>query len=644
MSAKTKPKPAPVRTPAPPADIRPPEVQGAVRLSEIRPCPFNVRRAFDETDLRGLAESIKSIGLKDRLLVRPVGLGGAGPAFDGQAWSGLSHFELVDGERRLRALTILNETHAVDLVPVVVRHMTDDEVRAVMLASREQSRDLAVSELVAGYAELAREKTAEQVASLVGKPVGHVRSVLRLARLPAWALGYVDLNVLPRATAELVARVPGDGSRVRAAACVLQGCHDPKDLTEMRGVEPPIGWAGENPLSYRDTRDLIRDHFTVELKGSPFDRKSLDLLPSAGSCDACPKRAGNDPEAEGEGVRADVCLDPDCYRMKVQAYRTAEIEKAAAKGTAPVPDDFPGMGRTPPRGWIDVSVKLGECPDKLWERLAGNKHDLTIRDALKGTDCPRYVTFSPAGGKPVVVVRTAEARRALTAAGILPKPEKRKAEPKGDIRRCEKCKATFDAAGRSKCPSCSAPLDAEPRRDAPAAKGPSQSDVDDRAAAIAGKVLAEFGEENFDDLDQIEKHTGEHPHTSAVWEAFRFVARFLIRDHIAFGPARGRIVERSLGLEPASTLGRSGVADAEKKLATLGHRAALSLCLRLAAECELQSAPAGPFGSELLEWAELDWPALQAQARRELAGGETADAKIEKAESLLSDAKGKDAT
>ena len=60
---------------------------------------------------------------------------------------------------------------------------------------------------------------------------------------------------------------------------------------------------------------------------------------------------------------------------------------------------------------------------------------------------------------------------------------------------------------------------------------------------------------------------------------------------------------------------------------------ALALLVRLAAVLELRhDGPQREAGEELLDFAELDWAQLQGQARRELAGGETADAKLARLE------------
>lgn len=415
-----------VQAPAPPPTPAPGEINGHCPLTQIRPSPFNVRKVFDETDIAELAASIRAIGLTERLLVRPRGADGAVPQYEKGRWYDLDHFELVDGERRYRALSLLNETHAVDRVPIVIRDMTDDQVRAVMLATREQSRDLAASELVAGYRELAEGRTADEVAAMVGRSPGHVRSVLRLAKLPAWALAAVDAGTLPRATAELVARVPGEESRKRAAACVLLGFVTPNELRD--GWEANVARATASPLTYRETKQLLQLHFTRELKGCPFDRKSLDLLPEAGSCDACPKRAGNDADATEEGVRADTCLDPDCYREKVKAYKATELARAAEKGIEDADLGVEGFGN-PPRGWCDLNQPAWQT-DLHDAFPIGPKQDPKREEKLGkllGKACPqRYLAFG-SNGKAVTLVKTAEARKALVELGVIKKEEKKAA-------------------------------------------------------------------------------------------------------------------------------------------------------------------------------------------------------------------------
>jgi len=83
----------------------------------------------------------------------------------------------------------------------------------------------------------------------------------------------------------------------------------------------------------------------TELKGAPFDRLALDLVPGAGSCEECPKRTGNCP-GKYPDARADVCMDPECYRAKVEAHYQKE---PGADGAQEVAGPTGGRGPRPYR-------------------------------------------------------------------------------------------------------------------------------------------------------------------------------------------------------------------------------------------------------------------------------------------------------
>ncbi len=606
--ANGKPAGACARTPAPEA----PDVtyrhseSGRLKLSEIKPCPFNVRRTFAPADIAGLAESIRATGLKEPLLVRPVPLAGGVVHLGRQGWmSECDHFELVDGERRFRALALIGGDAP---VAVIVRDYTDEEVRAIMLVSREQSRDLSASELVVGYSELrATQSDDAAVAALVGKPVGHVRSVLRLAKLPGWAMVAVDAGLLPRATAELVARVPGEESRKLAAGCVLQGAIGPSlligtaDHPDLRG--PDLA-----PLSYRDTKKLIADHFTKELKGAPFGRKELYVMPGCEpgheryfpSCDECPKRAGNDPEAQVEGTRADVCLDPDCYRTKVAAYRAKEVAKAAVKGIEEADLGLlVGYSGGPPRGWCDVSQLVGGT--ELSDDLKGHKRGgEKLRDLLAKppVDCAQYIAFGP-GGKSVLLVKTAEARKSLQHAGVLKRPEPR---PKAAKREPGTIEPTASAEARRV----------------------SAWETDGKACDLATDVLRQYTESECSALDDHEDSHEDGP----IRVALELVCRAVCYE---FSTAREGEKALRAWVVP------DGDFDTGLDAAICAMRPSqmIGLLTAVSAQWELRDGPYRPTGKGLLAFAELDWPALQEQARRVLAGGESAEAKIAAAKPIV---------
>jgi ParB family chromosome partitioning protein len=137
-----------------------------VPVADIIPNPFQPRRAFTESDLADLEASIKASGLLQPIVVRATA--------DGK-------WQLVAGERRLRAVTRLGWTH----VPVVVRDFDDRAMLTLALVENLQRADLNPLEEAEGYQRLIDEfgLTQQQVADVVGKDRTSITNLLRVLTL-----------------------------------------------------------------------------------------------------------------------------------------------------------------------------------------------------------------------------------------------------------------------------------------------------------------------------------------------------------------------------------------------------------------------------------------------------------------------------
>ena len=146
-------------------EINPAEIQ-AISLEAIVPNPNQPRRRFDEQALAELAESIKSQGVLQPVLLRPVDDG----------------YELVAGERRFRAAGMAGLTE----IPALVREMTDQQSLAIALIENLQREDLNPLEEAQGYRRLLDEfgLSQEDLASSVGKSRSSLANSLRLLKLP----------------------------------------------------------------------------------------------------------------------------------------------------------------------------------------------------------------------------------------------------------------------------------------------------------------------------------------------------------------------------------------------------------------------------------------------------------------------------
>jgi len=136
-------------------------------MAMIAPNPKQPRRRFDETAQAELIASVKRQGLLQPILVRPV---------DG------GRFEIVAGERRWRAA----QAAQLHDVPVLVRHLSDEEAFEIALVENVQRQDLNAIEEAEGYKRLIDDygHTQEDIARIVGKSRSHVANMVRLLDLP----------------------------------------------------------------------------------------------------------------------------------------------------------------------------------------------------------------------------------------------------------------------------------------------------------------------------------------------------------------------------------------------------------------------------------------------------------------------------
>jgi len=282
----------------------------------------NSRTVFDQVKLQELADSIREHGILEPLLVRPKG----------------DRFEVVFGERRLRA----GDMAGLEELPCRVRELTDQKVDELQTIENDQREDLNPIERGNGYIHLqeAHGHTTESLAKVVGKSQTYVCDQIKLAKLPPIAREALLAGSLPISTAILIARVPNDKKRQRAAERIINPGY------------------GSTLLSFRDAKYVIEREFSTQLKGAPFDRDDATLLPAAGPCTTCPKLTGNNRVEFPDG-RADICTDPPCFNAKIAAHNARTRNKAKENGLKVLP--------------------TSQCK-RLFSRFSGDNDELT-RDA-----------------------------------------------------------------------------------------------------------------------------------------------------------------------------------------------------------------------------------------------------------------------
>lgn len=142
------------------------QVLAEISIADIKPSPFQPRRAFAAEALDELAASIQHHGVLQPIVVRALPQGG---------------FELIAGERRWRAA----QQAGLQTIPVVQRDVSDREASAFALIENIQREDLNVVEEALGLSRLRSEfdLTQQELADVVGKSRAAIANSLRLLNL-----------------------------------------------------------------------------------------------------------------------------------------------------------------------------------------------------------------------------------------------------------------------------------------------------------------------------------------------------------------------------------------------------------------------------------------------------------------------------
>ncbi len=150
-----------------------------LKLSLIDPRSEQPRKTFDREALESLANSIRTNGLFQPILVRESGVG---------------RYQIIAGERRFRACKIaeMNE------IPAIVLDKDDKKTAEIALIENVQRENLNPIEEAAAYQSLAVEydMTQEELSEQVGKSRSAIANAVRLLDLPDEVLGMVSRGEL----------------------------------------------------------------------------------------------------------------------------------------------------------------------------------------------------------------------------------------------------------------------------------------------------------------------------------------------------------------------------------------------------------------------------------------------------------------
>jgi ParB family chromosome partitioning protein len=210
-------------------------------LDLIKPNPRQPRRDFDEDALLALAESIRSRGVLQPIVVRPLA-GGT--------------FELVAGERRLRA----SKLAGLERIPAIVREAEDWERLDMALAENMARVDLNPIEEARACAMLVDDLgiTKGEVGRRVGKSRVAVSNLIRLLELPDEVLELLEAGTLSEGHGRAILMAKDHDERKRLARAAREGGWSVRE-TERRAKGPEEEpRRGEGPIElHPDLADAL---------------------------------------------------------------------------------------------------------------------------------------------------------------------------------------------------------------------------------------------------------------------------------------------------------------------------------------------------------------------------------------------------
>jgi ParB family chromosome partitioning protein len=231
LSALLPPKPVTM----PRQEPEPGLAVASISISQIEPNHLQPRTVFDPTRLQELANSIEINGIIQPLLVRKKG----------------AHYELVAGERRLRAAKMAGLTS----VPALVQDYTDERLLEVALVENIQREDLNPIEMAQALERLTREMNLshEEIATRTGKDRTTITNMIRLLRLPSavqlllaerrLSMGHARAILglaTPELQVQLAEKAAAQGFSVRQVERLVKKVNEPRDPSEKALQDPNI--------------------------------------------------------------------------------------------------------------------------------------------------------------------------------------------------------------------------------------------------------------------------------------------------------------------------------------------------------------------------------------------------------------------
>jgi len=392
-----------------------------VRHEDLRPSKTNPRKDYPAAELQELADNItymaeralqtgsQELGVQTPLFVRPADSAG--------------RHEIISGERRWRATELALRAangelrERLEWLPVMVRDWSTDAVMEFQLIENLRRADLTPMEEAEGYRALqARGLSVPEIAARVGTNTSDIYRAMKWVKLPPLAREAFAKGVIGKEVASMLARIPGERERRKAALEVVAYGHGVSG--ELEELEAAAQRREPQPMTKLQVAEHLRDFYMAQLDGVGFDLADAELLPAeldeagervrGGACVGCPHRVQDNPlfadlVVSGAGARGskigNVCTRPECRQSKLAVQFTRDAAEAETQGLKVMPQSEAQKVFTP-EGVIRYGSDYVDIEAKPSLDLIGHANTAKIQTwgkMLQGAEVPVVVAQAPDG-------------------------------------------------------------------------------------------------------------------------------------------------------------------------------------------------------------------------------------------------------
>lgn len=260
-----------------------------IPIDQVRPNPRQPREVFDEDELAELVHSISELGVLQPVVVRRLDHVCTGQDADESDSSREIRYELVMGERRLRASRAAGRA----TIPAIVRETDDDNMLRDALLENLHRAQLNPLEEAAAYQQLLEDFscTHDELASRIGRSRPQISNTIRLLRLPPMVQRRVASGVLSAGHARallgledgaamerLAQRIVAEGLSVRSVEEIVvvgDGEQIPRRSSRRTAPSPEL----------KDVADRLSDRFETRVQVAMGQRKGRITVEFAGAED-----------------------------------------------------------------------------------------------------------------------------------------------------------------------------------------------------------------------------------------------------------------------------------------------------------------------------------------------------------------------